>query len=114
MMISMAKPHFRAFERRGINLPAKLLLPAGTVLDVRVHNLGLGGAAVDSREYLQPGARLEFELEPANLWDPLRLGAEVAWVREAAKGFILGLMFRHESSRATVSLLGLLTTDAYT
>jgi hypothetical protein len=109
----MSGPHFRAFERRAMNLPARLHV-ATNPLDARIVNLGLGGAAVETRAYMPIGMRVELELETPTLWDPLRIAARVTWLRETANGFVVGLCFQHESSRATGSLLGLLTTEAYT
>jgi hypothetical protein len=112
MLPFVSEPHFRAFERRPLNLPVRLHV-ASRPLDGRVVNLGLGGAGVETRGYVSIGTKLEVELETPTLWDPLKLEARVTWLRETADGFVLGVCFRHESSRATGSLLGLLRTEAY-
>jgi hypothetical protein len=109
----VSDPHFRAFERRPLNLPVRLRV-ASRPLDARIVNLGLGGAGVETRAYVPVGTVLEVEMETPTLWEPLNIGATVSWVRESADGFVLGLCFRHESSRAAGSLLGLLRTGAYT
>jgi hypothetical protein len=86
---------------------------AGNPLEGRIVNLGLGGAGVETRAYIPIGMSVEVELETPTLWDPLRVEAKVTWLRETSSGFIMGLRFQHESSRAAGSLLGLLTTEAY-
>lgn len=96
-----------------MHVTANLKLPSNSTLQGRIVNLGLGGAAVETVEYVHVGARIELEMQPPNLWDPLVLHATVSWVRETADGFLIGLAFEHESSRATGSLLGLLTAEAY-
>jgi hypothetical protein len=112
MVVTMSEPHFRAFERRSMSLPVRLHV-ATNPLQGRIVNLGLGGAGVETRAYIPVGMRVEVELETPTLWDPLRIEARVTWLRETATGFIMGLCFQHESSRAAGSLLGLLTTEAY-
>lgn len=96
-----------------MHLPVRLHV-ASRPLEGRVVNLGLGGAGLETRGYVPIGTQLELELETPTLWDPLRLDATVTWLRETADGFALGVCFRHESSRAAGSLLGLLGTQAYT
>jgi hypothetical protein len=108
----VSDPHFRAFERRPLNLPARLHV-ASRPLEGRVVNLGLGGAGLETRGYVPVGTEVELELETPTLWEPLRFEATVTWLRETADGFVLGLCFQHESSRAAGSLLGLLHTEAY-
>jgi hypothetical protein len=108
----MSEPHYRAFERRPMNLPARLHVTQAP-LEARIVNLSLGGAGVETRAYMPIGMRVELELETPTLWDPLRIAARVTWLRETANGFIVGLCFQHESSRAAGSLLGLLTTEEY-
>jgi hypothetical protein len=93
-------------------LPVRLHV-AARPLDGRVINLGLGGAGVETRGYVPIGTQLEVELETPTLWEPLRLEATVTWLRETADGFLIGVCFRHESSRAAGSLLGLLRTEVY-
>lgn len=104
--------HYRAFERRSIHLPARIAV-MGRELEGRLVNVGLGGAAIEVSEYVQIGLVVELELEPANMWDPLKLSARVSWVRELSVGFVAGVAFVHQDGKAVGSLLGLLTAEAY-
>ena len=49
-------------------------------------NIGLGGACVSAPDPLPEGARLALEIDTPNLWDPLAVVAEVAWVSERDAG----------------------------
>lgn len=119
----MIKDHFRAFERRAVNLPAVLIGDDVGELSARVVDLGLGGAKVAFqrsglpktmvRSCLRRGAPWTLRVTAANLWDPLCIEAQVAWSSEGRE-VLLGLDFQHEGAPTMGALLGVLTADAYT
>lgn len=73
---------FRAHTRRHLRAKATLLHQGqGWDRDAVVVDLGFGGACVEVGEVLSPGDRVTLSLVAPNLWDPLLVSGQVAWVR---------------------------------
>lgn len=75
-----AHAHFRAHARKPVRTPVVLRggrgdweRPAATV------DLHIAGAGIESDEVLIPGERITIAFSAPTLWDPLVLGAVVAW-----------------------------------
>jgi hypothetical protein len=107
-----ARAYFRAHERRRVDFPAKLCFHDGSAAgpskrDVRVRDLGLGGAGIEipegERELSLP---VTIELWAPVLWDPLVLEGKIAWVRRGGQGrpARAGVRFEH---REPATLYGL-------
>jgi hypothetical protein len=79
--------HFRAHPRHPTRLKATAShLDAGWTREVDLVDAGLGGIsiiAVDLPEVLNRGDRMSVAVMTPALWDPLVVGAKVAWVRNA-------------------------------
>ena len=127
-----ARDHFRAHERRRVDFPAKLCVHDGSRVagglasepwtggpkrDVRVRDLGLGGAGIEIPEGALSPSPLDrqrrglaseapiidhempvtIELLAPVLWDPLVLEGKVAWIRRAGQGrpTRAGIRFEH-------------------
>lgn len=109
-----AEPHFRAFARRAVALPATLGIPPAGPAVARLHNLGLGGACVEVEAPLAVGATVTLEVTAPNLWDPLVVPATVAWTRAVRPRVTLaGLVFRHAERTALPALVELLAAYRY-
>lgn len=114
------RDHFRALARRPVNLPATLR-SAGTgwQVEVRVTNLGLGGAGLELPETaadpLVRGAPVRLRVRAPNLWDPLDLLARVTWSSPARSGipWRVGVEFEHSAGATLRALVDLLGTGAY-
>ena len=105
----MAGPsHFRAFPRRASRIAVVAKLAAGEAR-VRLIDIGLGGAGVQSGEVLELGARLDLVLQVPNRWDPLVLPARVAW----SNGKRAGLAFEHRDDADVYALYELLGTQVF-
>src|SRR4051812_27032168 len=94
--------HFRAVARQAVNLAGALR--ASEVVwnrDVRILDLGLGGARVEAPDAIAAGTSIELVIETPHLWDPLTLNGEVAWARPVAVseggGAQIGVRFDHVS-----------------
>jgi hypothetical protein len=73
---------FRAHARRHLRAKATLLHQGqGWDRDAVVVDLGFGGACVEVGEALAQGDRVTLSLVAPNLWDPLLVSGQVAWVR---------------------------------
>jgi hypothetical protein len=117
-----AREHFRAHGRRQVNLGGILHVPAESrVQDVRVHDLGLGGACIELAESAGGIAGLEveeqvtIEVTAPSLWDPLPLRGKVAWVRRTGPSRRLraGIRFEHRDSAALYTLFQLLGSKGF-
>jgi hypothetical protein len=103
--------HFRAHERRYVQLHASLWHP-GAVEPVRaqVQNLGLGGAGIACQTVLRTEDRVMFTLLSDRLLDPLSLPARVAWVHVPDRTGLLyaGLCFETPDRSALLTLFQLI------
>ena len=106
-----ARAYFRAHERRRVDFPAKLCVhdPAGSPpkRNVRVRDLGLGGAGIEIPEgERELSAPVTIELLAPALWDPLVLEGKIAWIRRGGQGrpARAGVRFEH---REPATLYGL-------
>jgi hypothetical protein len=81
--------HFRAHPRHATKLKATAShLDAGWTREVDMVDAGLGGisiVATDLLEALSRGDRMSVAVMTPALWDPLVVGARVAWVRDAVQ-----------------------------
>ncbi|MFO0671741.1 MAG: PilZ domain-containing protein [Polyangiaceae bacterium] len=115
MSEAQTKP-FRAHDRRKAGLAASIAHPlAGWRVEGRVHDIGLGGAAVDITEVVEPGDRVMLELMAPTLWDPLHVRGRVTWAKAAAKGpgVRCGVSFEHVDPPSLFALVELLGTLEY-
>lgn len=114
---------FRAHARRRVRVAATLADAAATwEADVRVVNLGLGGACVELPERMSAGrmsaaagdtVRLAFIT--ADRWDPLVVPARVAWwiaPRPAEPGRA-GLAFEYDSPEAALGVFQLIGGETF-
>lgn len=103
---------FRAHGRRKAGLSASIAHPlAGWRVEGRVHDLGLGGAALDVLEIVEPGDRLTLEMMAPTLWDPLHIRGRVAWAKAAKAGGVrCGVAFEHVDPPSLFALFELLGT----
>jgi len=102
--------HFRAAARHPVNLVGALR--ANDALwnrDVRVLDLGLGGACVEAPDSVPAGTPVELVLEAPHLWDPLTLIGSVAWEQTVkGAGAQLGVRFEHATGKSVRTLTELL------
>jgi Tfp pilus assembly protein PilZ len=110
--------HFRAVSRQAVNLLGALR--AHEVVwsrDVRVLDLGLGGARVEASDAIEAGTVIELVIEAPHLWDPLTLSGSVAWAHTVAEGeggrAQIGVRFDHESGGSVRLLTELLEAEAF-
>jgi hypothetical protein len=105
-----------------VNLGATLRDNVGSVArDVRVRDLGLGGASLEVLEgsggarFLTPEAIVTVELAAPTRWDPLTLQGKVVWVRRSPQGRTMraGVRFEHRDAAALFALFQLLGATAY-
>jgi hypothetical protein len=116
--------HFRAASRQAVSL-AGALQAAGPdrdpdvawSRDVRVVNLGLGGACIEASEAVTQGTQVELVLDTPHLWDPLTLGGVVAWTQRALApeggGALVGVRFEHTTGSTVRMLTELLEAEAF-
>jgi hypothetical protein len=81
---------------------------------IRVVNLSLGGACVESAQALSLGTTLELEIVAPTLWDPLLLKGRVVWTR-ADKSTVprAGLAFESGDPARAFALFELLSAHDY-
>jgi Tfp pilus assembly protein PilZ len=110
--------HFRAVSRQAVNLLGALR--ASEVVwnrDVRVLDLGLGGARVEAPDAIEAGTSVELVIETPHLWDPLTLNGAVAWARPTPAseggGAQIGVRFDHETGGSVRTLTELLEAEAF-
>jgi hypothetical protein len=115
---STNRTHFRAVSRQSVNLLGALR--ASEVVwsrDVRVVDLGLGGARVEAPDAIEAGTSIELVIEAPHLWDPLTLNGAVAWARNVAEseggGAQIGVRFDHETGGSVRTLTELLEAEAF-
>ena len=114
--------HFRALSRQAVSLPGALrAAPSNPDVvwnrDVRVVDLGLGGACVEVPDSLPAGTAVELVIDTPHLWDPLTLNGAVAWSRTLADpeggGAMLGVRFDHATGNSVRTLTELLEAEAF-
>lgn len=115
---SVSHTHFRAVARQAVNLTGALR--ASELVwnrDVRVVDLGLGGARVEAPEAIEAGTSIELVIEAPHLWDPLTLTGAVAWARtlpdSEGGGAQIGVRFRLETGGSVRTLTELLEAEAF-
>ncbi len=116
------RDHFRAHARRRVNLGATLRDNVGSVArDVRVRDLGLGGASLEVFDaqggvrFLDTDAIVTVELAAPTRWDPLTLQGKVVWLRRGQNGRTTraGVRFEHRDPASLFALFQLLGATAY-
>jgi Tfp pilus assembly protein PilZ len=110
--------HFRAVSRQAVNLLGALRASEAVWnRDVRVIDLGLGGARVEAPDAIEVGTNIELIIETPHLWDPLTLSGAVAWARPLAEsdgaGAQIGVRFDHETGGSVRTLTELLEAEAF-
>jgi hypothetical protein len=116
--------HFRAHARHQVDFSAELDLvaavaPAPATLGssrrrVRIVNLSLAGACIESAEPLATGALATVEVVSSILWDPLVVRGRVVWSRGGReKSKRAGLCFLHEDAAQAFALFELLGAHEY-
>lgn len=97
--------HFRAHERRSVQLSAGLVGQAqGPARQVSIIDVSLAGAGLLTNEPLLLGERLEVSFTTPTLRDPLTLRAVVAWVQPPqADGEVDALGGPRSTARAGVA-----------
>lgn len=136
-----ARDHFRAHARRRVDLDATLRLDDGgrnrsaaeasAPQDVRIRDLGLGGACIEIAEPQSdpsaatprpPGASgvdreasVTLSVMAPTLWDPLTLSGKIAWIRRSGAGrpARAGVRFEHREPTALYALFQLLGAHVY-
>lgn len=93
--------HFRAFARRPSELRAQVAIGPREIQG-RLVDLGLGGAGLILPEPVTPGDPVHLILHLPQLWDALRIRAEVAWceTRDGDVNSRAGVRFVAPSGRA--------------
>ena len=110
--------HFRAFERRRVQLDASLRsLDDESLKPVQTVNVGLGGVCIEL-EGPAPlvGSAMQIEIMAPNLWDPLVLRSEVVWYRDMGgrnRKVQVGMRFVATPTSTLYSLFELLFTQEY-
>jgi hypothetical protein len=109
--------HFRAQARKSLNLSGALRAADDNVnwnRDVRVIDLGLGGACVETTDSVPAGTPVELVIDTPHLWDPLTLSGAVAWERALDQGGArLGVRFEHAAGGSARTLTELLEAEAF-
>jgi PilZ domain-containing protein len=112
--------HFRALARQSVSLPGALRASDAYVAwnrDVRIVDLGLGGACVEASDSAASGTSIELVIETPHLWDPLTLSGAIVWSRRLSDpeggGAIIGVRFEHSAGRAVRILSELLEAEAF-
>jgi hypothetical protein len=82
---------------------------------IRIVNLGLGGACIETAEPIEIGVSCALEIMAPTLWDPLVLRGRVVWTRKNEKGAAsrAGLSFVHDDPARTLALFELLGAHDY-
>ncbi len=94
--------HFRAHARVPLSSGLSVSQLGSTVpQEVKLVDLGLGGASFEVAESFEPGLRLRLELELPGLWDRLTLHGEVAWTGPGTEGLTrVGVRFTKPSGKS--------------
>jgi hypothetical protein len=105
--------HFRAHERRFVQVQASLWHPGGVeAVPAQVLNLGLGGAGITCHTSLRQEDRVMLTLMSQALLDPLILAARVAWVQVPQRDsrVYAGVAFEAPDRSALLTLFQLIGT----
>jgi PilZ domain-containing protein len=112
--------HFRALSRPSVSLPGALRASDAHLTwnrDVRIIDLGLGGACVEASDSAAAGTNVELVIETPHLWDPLTLIGAVAWSRRLPDpeggGALIGVRFQHATGSSVRALTALLEAEAF-
>lgn len=79
----------------------------------RVHDLGTGGAYIESERPPPIGTSIVLRLEAPSAWDPLELPAEVRWLRDEAPTHGFGVSFRDLTEQQVALLSDLVRAAGY-
>ena len=105
---------FRAHARKIARLPTIVThLQGGWQQQAAVENISLGGACIRVDHALAPGDVLTLSFTAPTLWDPLVLGARVAWVAPSGGPYAAGVAFDHKATDAVFALYELMVTLGY-
>ena len=108
------RAHFRAFARRLVALDGAVSADDGWSQNVRVIDLGLGGARLSVAQAIPRGTALDLAITAPQLWDALVIHAEVVWVAiQDGTHARVGVKFKHGSGAILRALTELLDTTAY-
>jgi hypothetical protein len=117
---SSIEPHFRALARQSVSLPGALRASDSHLSwnrDVRIVDLGLGGACVEASDSAASGTNVELVIDTPHLWDPLTLSGAIVWSRRVPDpeggGTIIGVRFEHATGSSVRTLSGLLEAEAF-
>src|SRR3954470_1472795 len=112
--------HFRALSRQSVSLPGALRASDDHVTwnrDVRIVDLGLGGACVEASDSVGAGTSVELVIDTPHLWDPLTLSGAVVWSRSLPDpeggGAMIGVRFEHATGSSVRTLTELLEAEAF-
>ena len=112
--------HFRALSRQSVSLPGVLRASdeqASWTRDVRVVDLGLGGACVEASDSAAAGTPVELVIDTPHLWDPLTLSGAVVWSRRLSDpeggAALIGVQFSHATGSSVRMLTELLEAEAF-
>ena len=112
--------HFRALSRQSVSLPGALRATDRQVSwnrDVRIVDLGLGGACVEASDSAAAGTSVELIIDTPHLWDPLTLLGAVAWSRRLPDPeggvALIGVRFEHATGSSVRTLTALLEAEAF-
>ncbi len=85
--------------------------------DVRIVDLGLGGACVEASDSAASGTHVELVIDTPHLWDPLTLSGAVVWSRSVPDpeggGALIGVRFDHTAGGSVRTLSELLEAEAF-
>jgi len=114
------RAHFRALYRQTVSLPGALRATDAHITwnrDVRIVDLGLGGACVEASDGAPSGTSVELVIDTPHLWDPLSLSGAVVWSRKLTDpeggATMIGVRFEHASGSIVRTLTELLEAEAF-
>ncbi len=103
---------FRVHDRRNVRLGATVShMTDGWRWDVRIRNVSLGGACMEFPQTIREGEEVSLDFLAPTLWDPLSIGARVAWVRPRSRVdpmTLVGVTFLHTEPAAVLALFELI------
>jgi len=112
--------HFRALSRQSVSLAGALRALDQHVAwnrDVRVVDLGIGGACVEASDSASSGTHVELVIDTPHLWDPLTLHGVLVWSRRVpdpeGSGSMIGVRFDHTTGSTVRKLAELLEAEAF-
>ena len=115
-----AAAHFRALARQSVSLPGALRASDEHQTwnrDVRIVDLGLGGACVEASDSAATGTSVELVIDTPHLWDPLTLSGAVVWSRRLPDPeggcVMIGVRFEHDTGGIVRTLTELLEAEAF-